>query len=61
MAPEDVDQAEEQNGSINIAAIDHETLHGPSLVFLGIFKTNYQYPGPLYGEGTFLPLFTNRS
>ena len=43
MRLEDVDRAEEWNGSTNIAVVDHETLHGSGPVFLGMSKTNYQY------------------
>ena len=43
MRLEDVDRAEERNGSMNIAVIDHKTLHGSGPVFLGMSKTNYRY------------------
>ena len=43
MRLEDVDRAEERNGLMNIAVIDHKTLHGSGPVFVGMSKTNYRY------------------
>ena len=43
MRLEDVDRAEERNGSMNIVVIDHKTLHGSGRVFLVMSKTNYRY------------------